>query len=282
MNASAPSPLVLRQRSQSPFALGKYLAIARSSFRRRLEERSVLVGRVAFYGVILMVFSKLWQVVFAAQERSGSPAPSAAFGGYVWYLVVTEWIMLSQPSVHMDVQADIQSGDIAHQLSRPMSYVGSKLAEGLGDLALRLLVLGAAGLSFGRLFAESWPNPAELIQAALVGLLSSLLMLLCLLSIGLCAFWMHDCMPVYMVWQKLVFVLGGLMLPLSIYPDWLRSIALASPFAAMLFGPGDLVIGGNAIAASLARELVAWCVVAVSVALLLERRALRRLVVEGG
>ncbi len=276
------SALVLQKRGLGPLALGKYLAIARSSFKRRLEERSVLFGRIAFYGVILMVFSKIWQIVFAAQAQAGPPGSPTAFGGYVWYLVVTEWIMLSQPSVHLDVQADIQSGDIAHQLSRPMSYVGSKLAEGLGDLALRLVVLGAAGLFFGRLFAESWPDPARLVQAALVGLLSSLLMLLCLLCIGLFAFWMHDCMPVYMVWQKLAFVLGGLMLPLSIYPEWLRSIALASPFAAMLYGPGHLVIGGSAPVESIALQLIAWCAMATVVLLLLERRALRRLVVEGG
>jgi len=261
---------------------GKYVAIARTSFRHRLEERSVLMGRVAFYGVLLMVFSKVWQTVFAAQTEAGSAAPAAAFGDYVWYLVVTEWIVLSQPSVHMDVQGDMQSGDIAHQLSRPVSYVGSKLAEALGDLALRLVVMGAAGLVFGRLFADCWPEPERLALAALVGLLSSLVMLLCLLSIGLCSFWLHDCMPVYMVWQKLVFVFGGLMLPLSIYPDWLQSIARATPFAAMLYGPGRLVIGEGDAPTALALQLIGWGVLAALVTFLVERRALRRLVIDGG
>lgn len=190
--------------------------------------------------------------------------------------------MLSQPSVHMEVQNDVQSGDIAHQLGRPVSYVGSKLAEALGDLALRLVVMGAAGLMFGRLFADCWPEPERLALAALVGLLSSLLMLLCLLSIGFCSFWLHDCMPVYMVWQKLVFVLGGLMLPLSIYPAWLQSIAFASPFAAMLYGPGRLVIGEGDGATTLALQLIGWCALAALVTSIVERRALRRLVIDGG
>lgn len=275
--ASAPVPQALELPS-----LAKYVAIARTSFRRRLEERSVLIGRIAFYGLLVMVFSKVWQAVFAAQSAAGSAGPAAAFGDYVWYLIVTEWIVLSQPSVHTDVQADVQSGDIAHQLSRPVSYAGSKLAEAVGDLALRLVVVGAAGLVFGRLFADCWPEPERLAQAALVGLLSSLLMLLCLLSIGFCAFWLHDCMPVYMVWQKLVFVLGGLMLPLSLYPAWLQSIALASPFAAMLYGPGRLVIGEGDSLTTLALQLLGWCAVAALVLFLLERRALRRLVIEGG
>jgi ABC-2 type transport system permease protein len=263
-------------------SLGKYIAIARTSFRRRLEDRSVLMGRIAFYGVLLMVFSKVWQAVFAAQAEADSAAPTAAFSDYVWYLVVTEWMVLSQPSVHMDVQSDVQSGDIVHQLSRPVSYGGSKLAEALGELALRLVVMGAAGLVFGRLFADCWPDMARLALAALVGLLSSLLMLLCLLSIGFCSFWLHDCMPIYMVWQKLVFVLGGLMLPLSIYPAWLQSIALASPFAAMLYGPGRLVIGEADAPTTLALHLIGWCALAGLIAFLIERRALRRLVIDGG
>lgn len=75
-SASVPRTLEL-------LSLGKYVAIARISFRRRLEERSVLIGRIAFYGVLLMVFSKIWQTVFAARGDAGSAEPAEAFGDYV-------------------------------------------------------------------------------------------------------------------------------------------------------------------------------------------------------
>ena len=44
-------------------------------------------------------------------------------------------------------------------------------------------------------------------------------------AIGLSAFWIVDTSPVYWIWQKLAFVLGGLLLPLELYPDWLRALA---------------------------------------------------------
>lgn len=85
------------------------------------------------------------------------------------------------------------------------------------------------------------------------------------------------------VWQKLVFVLGGLMLPLSIYPGWLQSLALATPFAAMLYGPGSLVSGNEpGLALPLALKLLGWCALAAVVMCVLERRGVRRLEVEGG
>ena len=40
----------------------------------------------------------------------------------------------------------------------------------------------------------------------------------------------------YWVWQKLMFVLGGLMLPLEFYPAFIQRIAAFTPFPALLAG----------------------------------------------
>jgi ABC-2 type transport system permease protein len=78
-------------------------------------------------------------------------------------------------------------------------------------------------------------------------------------------------------------VLGGLMLPIGIYPDWLRVVAERSPFSALLYGPGRLVVEGGADSAPrLALTLAAWGAVFLAVVLLLERRARRQLCLHGG
>ena len=128
--------------------LAKYVAIGALSFRQRLDDRAVLVGRTLFYAVILLIYSRLWRAVLGAQGSAalGDSALGQASGGYVWYLAVTEWIVLAQPGIHLDIEADVRSGDVAYQLSRPLSYVGAKLSAALGELGLRQLVLGAGGL----------------------------------------------------------------------------------------------------------------------------------------
>lgn len=260
---------------------GKYWAFAVISFKQRRHEVAALLGRVGFYALLLLIFSALWQTAFAAEAAAGLPAQN--WRDYVWYLVVTEWIMLSQPSIHLDVESDIRNGDIAYQLGRPISYAGSKLAAGAGDLAVRLVVLGASGLVLGRIFSGTWPSWGGLLGAALVGVLASGLMLMCLLAIGLCSFWLHDCMPVYLIWQKLMFVLGGLLLPLTLYPDWLQALAKASPFAAMLYGPGQLVMTGSlGMAVELALEVLGWMLPVALGLVWLERVGRRRLEMEGG
>jgi ABC-2 type transport system permease protein len=265
--------------------LDKYVAIAVVSFRQRLDDRAVLVGRVMFYAIILLIYSRLWQAVLggSAAASRGDPALGQAPGSYVWYLAATEWIMLSQPSIHLDIESDVRNGDVAYELSRPLSYVGAKLAAGLGEMALRWLVLGASGLLFARLLSGGWPSAAGLGSLLLVGPLASLVMLVAHAAIGLSAFWMHDTMPAYLIWQKLAFVLGGLMLPIGIYPDWLRAIAEHAPFAALLYGPGQLLSSPSAAGAiGLLLRLSAWGAVMLGVLLLLERRGRRNVCLHGG
>ena len=263
--------------------MSKYLAIARAAFWHRLSERAALIGRVVFYCLIVLVFSCLWRTIFAVSSRSAGAGQGASAASYVWYLIVTEWIMLSQPAVHLEIESDVRSGEVAYQLARPMSYVGAKLAEGVGDLALRMLILAPFGLLYGRLFSGQWVAAGALALCALVGVVAALVLLVCHAGIGLCAFWLHDCTPVYLVWQKLLFVLGGLMVPLSIYPDWLRSLALHLPFASMLYGPGQLALHPSlSHALRLTLELTGWFGAALLLVVCLERAGRRALELGGG
>ena len=50
--------------------------------------------------------------------------------------------------------------------------------------------------------------------------------------VGLTAFWVEDTQPAEWIYSKLVITVGGLFLPLDLFPDWLATIARALPFAA--------------------------------------------------
>jgi len=263
---------------------GKYLAIAEVSFRQRLSERAALIGRAAFYAIVLLVFSRVWQTLFAAQQAlPGATGAAQKPGDYVWYLAVTEWIMLSQPNLYLEIESDVRNGDVAYQLGRPLSYAAGKVAEGVGDLGLRLLLLAPFGLGCARLFSGQWAPPGALLLAGVVGLLASLVLLLSYAAIGLCAFWLHDCTPVYLVWQKLLFVLGGLLVPLSLYPEWLQRLAAHLPFATLLYGPGQLVLHPSpGLALRLSLELLGWLAVSAVGVGLLERRGRSVIELHGG
>lgn len=257
----------------------KYLAVAGTGLRQGLSEHGELVGRAAFYTVILLIFSRLWAVVIEEDV-----IPGVGPTELLWYLAITEWVMLSVPPIHLDIEADVRSGDIAYRLPRPLSYVGSKLAEAAGDAALRMVTLGSTGA-----FLAWWMGggfPADLRGMVLVlplGVLAVSVGLAFHAAIGLTAFWLQDCSPVYWIWQKLAFVLGGLMLPLEIYPHWLRAIAEWTPFSALMHGPGRLAFGYDPASVGwVAVKLLVWSAVSGGILCWVYRRALRVLDVNGG
>ena len=96
-------------------AVRRYSAIALTALRQSLSERAALLGRVAFYAVILLIFSRLWAVVIESGALAGRSAAEL-----LWYLAITEWVILSLPPVHLDIEQEVRSGDIACRLPRPL------------------------------------------------------------------------------------------------------------------------------------------------------------------
>lgn len=206
---------------------------------------------------------------------------SARHEQLVWYLAVTEWILLSVPSRHLEIQEEVRRGDVAYQLTRPLSYPRAALAQGLGTLLVRAPALGVVASGCAYAFT-GWLPPASTLLAVLpLGLVASAVLAELWVALGLVAFWLSDATPLYWVASKLLFVLGGLMLPLELYPSWLQLIAACTPFPVLLAGPAGFVLhqGG---ALSLALRLVLWGGSLFGLVELMFWRATRTLQLNGG
>jgi ABC-2 type transport system permease protein len=212
-------------------------------------------ARVAFFADIIGVYSSQWR----AAAEAGLPTATEP-RALVWYLAVTEWIVLSAPQIHLDIQEAIRAGDVVYRLGRPVSYVGAELAAAFGVLAVRLPLLGLTAFLCAFAFT-GWIPPADALAIVVpFGVAAAALLAALHVWIGVLAFWLHDVTPVYWVCQKLMFVLGGLMLPLEVYPGVIQRIAALTPFPALLAGPASFMLPhGGAAPATLARDLVIWC-----------------------
>ena len=260
-----------------PFA--KYRALAVIAARQAINERVSLVMRLCIYALILFVFSRLWETVLG-QGALGNLAAR----DMVWYLAATEWVLFAVPMIHLDIEAMIRSGDVAYRLPRPMSFLLAALAEGAGQVAVRLLLFGLAGFGLSWLLAGGLPSsPDGLALMIPFGVLSAALCLLMQAAIGVAAVWLGDVSPVYWLWQKLTFIFGGLLLPFEVYPDWLRTVAEWTPFYPMFYGVGRMTFGLDwEIAARTALQLALWGAATAALTVWFYRRALRALNISGG
>jgi ABC-2 type transport system permease protein len=259
-------------------SLSKYAAFARIAAVHAASARGELYGRMVFFAVILGVFSSLWQAV----AEAGMPMVAEA-STLVWYLAATEWILLSPPAIHVDIEGEVRRGDVAYQLVRPFSYLMSVAAQGLGSLLVRapLLALTAFGCAFA--FTGRVPDARAFVYLMPFGLFAMVLVHGLYVLTGLTAFWLGDVSPVFWIGQKLLFILGGLMLPLALYPEWMQQVSRFTPFPSLLAGPAGFMIGGGAPEAwTLAMSLCVWGLTIALTALLMFRRAVRTLQVNGG
>lgn len=267
----------------------KYLAAVSIAIAQARAARSAFVGRLGFYAILLVMYARIWEMV----GRQGSLGVFG-HGDLIWYLAVTEWITLSAPPLHTDIEADIRSGNIAYLLPRPVSYLWLRFSEALGTMLARMLVLGIFGIGLSVLLTRSssadgvtavLPSGGllALICGALTAVVAATLNLIFCAIIGLSAFFIEDTSPIYWVWQKLSFVFGGLMFPLDIYPPVMRSIANVTPFPSLLYAPGRIAIGAEpAFVWRSVLMLAAWTVFGVLCAHFAFRRALKALEINGG
>ena len=256
----------------------KCLAFARISAALTRAERGELLGRALFFPLILGVFSALWRAV----AEAGMPIamrPSTL----VWYVAATEWVLLSTPQIQFQIERDVRNGDIAYRLPRPVSYLTAALAEGFGSLAMRAPIMAVAALLSAVAFAGLPEHPRGLLFLAPLGFCASAILMVFNVCMGILAFWFQAIAPIHWVWQKLSFVLGGLMLPLELFPEAIQWCARATPFPTVLYGPARFMMGsGVEHAAGLTLALALWLCVALGLAVLLYGRVLRSIAINGG
>jgi len=263
---------------RSRSVIAKYAAFAALGFRQARAEPGELLGRVLFFGLILGVFSAVWRAV-AETGASVQRDPREM----LWYLAITEWVVLSAPTVQFQMEEDIRRGDVAYQIARPASWLGARLAHGLGALAVRAPVLLTFACAVAWLYAGPPGRPAGLAVAIAFGLVAAVVMTLFHVAIGVVAFWLGDVAPAYWIWQKLLFVLGGLLLPLQFYPELFVRVARLTPFPAFLAGPASLATHEPLMrAGTLALTLAFWALAGWAIARAAFGRAVRQLHVNGG
>jgi ABC-2 type transport system permease protein len=265
-------------------AATKVLSVARLHAAAELAyPGQVLLGMV-FSFVVLFTVSTMWRVL-------GEQHDLVAMTGWglqrlVWYTAFSEALALSYgvPWEGLQVDREIRSGDVAYRLARPQSYalyhVGACLGERYARLAVRLpihlaiawVLVGWPGLSFFAGFA-----------ALIAGLLAGAADLAWSLVWSFSSFWVEDSFGLHFLYRRCVFLLGGLLIPLNAYPDWLRAIAEALPFKAILYGPARLFVEQDATGALRLYGLqLSFAAVGFGLVAVIYRVGSRRLSAQGG
>jgi ABC-2 type transport system permease protein len=259
----------------------KYLAILKINLLNSLAYPAEMATRSGMILVFMSVFFQLWHVTYAS---SGTQVLNGlTLHDTMWYLLLAETIELGRPRLARVISQQVKDGSIAYLLNKPYNFLFYQLAIGLGESLPRmgmLFVIGG-GLVWALAGAppdlQNWP----MAFAALAGAWLLHFCVNCL--IGLAAFVAEEVAPFEWIYQKLVFIMGGMLVPLDFYPAWLQTLAKRLPFAYMMYGPSRLFVQQDLqlFIQVIAGQLI-WLVILGGMLVLAFVRGMKRLAINGG
>jgi ABC-2 type transport system permease protein len=257
------------------FARQAFQFIAAYRFNFFMEFVLVLLRMYGIYWV--------WRVLYT--QRPG--AFGVDLGQMVTYGVMgmaIELFIWSRPQWYMANQ--VKSGAIDTDLMKPMDFHFYMLARSVGELLIGIGVLGLPALLVAYLFLDIQPPPDLLNGLMFVGSLVLGFLLLFHLNflLGSLSVVALDIRHISWAYFSMVRFLGGQIVPLWLFPDFLRVISEGLPFKGTYYIPISIYIGQlSGVEALRAIEFqLVWLVVLVLLSRVLWGWAYRRLVVQGG
>ena len=251
---------------------------ARTAALRVLAERGGLAVTLVFYLLVTVVLASLWR---AAVGANGGSVAGYSIVAITWYVAMTEATTVSiRQRLISDVGREIGSGAIAVELLRPASVLGVRLAGELGHVLPRLAACALTGMVFSCLVAGPPPHAGALALAVPSLVLALACNVVAQYAFAGTAFWLRDAGSAWFLYQKLLFIMGGMLIPLEALPDWLHRAALVLPFRAMSYTPARLASGH--FEPVLLVEQVGWLALLLATAIAVFRAGERRLQVVGG
>lgn len=144
-----------------------------------------------------------------------------------------------------NIVEEIHSGKIVNFLVKPISYYQARVAMYLGKASVRFVTMLPAlvvGILFLGISAQS------LFDLHFLAFIPYFVVGLCLhmatvLSIGVLSFPLQRASAGIFTFQTAIFLTGGKLIPLSLFPEWAQHILTFLPFHFMTFTPLSILLG---------------------------------------
>lgn len=261
--------------------LVKYAAIGKVTVRNHMAYVGDFLIRSIFLLIILYIFLQLWSTTYRGE--GSTLIAGYSFEQIIWYLVFSESFTMACPSLSTKIEEEVKSGDVGYKLTRPVSYVGFHYVSYLGEVYVRLLVNLAIGGALGLLivgvphFGWGWAG------FFLVSVGAFTINFLLNIMLALCSFWVEETRGLEFVYHKLLFTIGGMLMPLELFPELLQKICAWLPFQAVIYFSAKTAVAfdGHALVRMFVIQAL-WIALFSGALALMYRKGVRKLNVNGG
>ncbi|KQX69093.1 ABC transporter permease [Paenibacillus sp. Root444D2] len=259
----------------------KYAFIGKITLRNQLAYVADFLIRSLFLLLILYIFLQLWQTTFRGEGTE--TIAGFSFKQIMWYLVITESMILASPSLCSRVEEEVKTGEIVFKFVRPVNFVAFHYVEYMSEATIRFLVNAALGGLLGLLIMGPPDFGYGLLWLPIVALFGFTVNFMLNMVLALSSFWVEETRGLEFVYNKFLFTIGGMLMPLELFPDILQRIGRWLPFQAIVYIPAKTAVTYDAVQLPImiGTQLL-WVVIIGIIVSLVYRKGVKKLNVNGG
>ena len=217
----------------------RYARIFLFHFQDILQDRSraLVWFLVAIINPLVAII--FWRGATLDPAASNSSVSISQISSYYFYLLFASSLLLAH--IETDVgYYDIQEGRLTSYLLKPFSYLQMKfytefsyrLVQGFYGIIVFILLRSLIGS-----FVTFVRTPQAITLIILIGLLAFCLSFLFKMIIGISALWLVDFRGFQQFSDVVVWLLSGLIVPITFFPSQIQLVAHVLPFSYMLYHP---------------------------------------------
>ncbi|MCC2685017.1 MAG: hypothetical protein K0R75_1916 [Paenibacillaceae bacterium] len=259
----------------------KYVYIGRITLRNQLAYVVDFLVRSLFLLLILYIFLQLWRTTYAGEGTATIAGYS--FRQLMWYLVVTESMTLACPSLCTKLEEEVKSGDVAIKLVRPIHFIAFHYTEYMSEVAIRFTVNSVLGGMLGLAVLGPPEHAIGFLWLPVVAFAGFTLNFMLGMTIALSAFWVEETRGLEFVYNKFLFTVGGMLMPIELFPEALQHVVRWLPLQGVVYAPAKTAVAFDSVdVPSLLLMQAGWIVVFGLIAAAVYLRGVKKLNVNGG
>lgn len=259
----------------------KYFSILSMQIINSLAYPGDFVGRSVSIATFIFVFAGLWGTTYALAGTD--TINGLTVHNMIWYFMMAETLELGRPRINRTISEQVKNGEVAYILNKPYNFILYHFSAGLGDGIVRMTLNLLVGSAVAWILAGA-PPPLLGWLMAFVTLIGAWILHFCFMAlIGLAAFVVEETNSFELIYQKFVFILGGFLIPLDMFPTWLQKLAYALPFPYMMYAPARLFVKPDMdLFWQMLTGQILWVIVFIALLSFVYQRSERFLTINGG
>lgn len=182
------------------------------------------------------------------------------------------------------IMTGVKSGNVEMFMNKPTSYLIISFYKVIGQGIFSFLFISLLG-SIIMSLSLGIPNLNFIIfipTFIITLLLGQILGLIIYALIGLMAFFIQDIRPIHWIVDKIVMILGGSYLPISMFPPFMKMIAFLSPFGAINFASSTVYSSWNSEFIYKILIQIAWIIITYLILKYVYKKSKEKAMINGG